>query len=243
MRRLAVPIVTLFLVTSLLPASPIVADDKSFVESFIEGMGTVLFGAAWPTATYQHMKIGDIERTRGGGWDIGLQLRGTSAWDNPLYVNLVVTLRNGEIERIRWGKHNGAVPPGWTWSAVGEMLEEVNSKTPAAPSAASGLVTQTWTISDACADGSGLRVRFFDRTTDDRNWTWPGGDKVFEISSGGQRSFALSVRPGTKVCYGAARQNSGTTYWGVGDDGAHGCESCCRTTSAAAVSMSLTCGD
>ena len=226
--------------------------DTSIARSFIEGMGGVFFAAAWPTATFERIEIGQVERLPRGGWDANLVLHGTSAWDNPLHVRLVVTFRDGSVERMRWGKHNGLIPPGTVWSTVEDLLQEVNSQSPstppptrqpaAAPLVSTDQITQTWNVTDACPDRAGLRVRFFDRTTTQQAWWRPGDGTSFEMTAGTTKSLRISVRPGIKVCYGAAPDKDGSTsYWGLGLDGKMDCESCCHTASTTPVSIKLTC--
>jgi len=173
MRRLPTTALTLVLIVHIAVPGAVAAEDKSLAESFIEGMGGLLFAAAWPSATFERMKIGRVAPLGGGGWNASLVLYGTSAWDNPLHVSLDLTPRNGEIESLKWGKHNGVVPPGFLWATAEELLKELNTEAEATRSALSPTATgtQTWTIADGCSDGGGLRVRFFDKTSQDRRWT------------------------------------------------------------------------
>ncbi len=60
-----------------------------------------------------------------------------------------------------------------------------------------------------------------------RNHVWPGNSKVYILDDYGTHTYNLSCRSGEKVCYGAWVRNRTSTYWGVGYNDRHGCESCC----------------
>jgi hypothetical protein len=88
-----------------------------------------------------------------------------------------------------------------------------------------GNATFTWTIKDACLDGDGIYVRFFDETND---LVFPNSSQVYSIGSGHTGTIKLSVKRGAKICFGAENPG-GDTYWGVDLDNSQGCSNCCNT--------------
>lgn len=69
-----------------------------------------------------------------------------------------------------------------------------------------------------------VSVEFYSQ---DRNYVWPGGGKVYVIDDYKTHSYPLSCRSGETICYGAWVRNRTSQYWGVGYDDDHGCKSCC----------------
>ena len=103
------------------------SSSKSFVDSIAE----TVYGFAWPTAKYERVSFGEISR-EGDSTLISFRLHGKSGFnDGPLWVDVVIELRNGEIEDLRWGRHNALLaPPGATMKALGEFLAELNKEHP-----------------------------------------------------------------------------------------------------------------
>lgn len=64
-----------------------------------------------------------------------------------------------------------------------------------------------------------------------RNVSWPGGNKVWVIKDYEVHSYALNCVQGEKICYGAWVRGSSSTYWGGGEGGKQACKSCCYTCS------------
>ncbi len=100
----------------------------------------------------------------------------------------------------------------------------------------SGLMA--WTMTDSCADGEGIQVRYFDTTN---GLHWPGDPtQVFTIGSGLTVEDDLACLPGAMVCYGAEPNPSDGRSWGASLDGSLGCPACCAVCGASP-SISLTC--
>jgi hypothetical protein len=71
-----------------------------------------------------------------------------------------------------------------------------------------------------------------------RNYAWPGNGKAFDLDDYESHAFRLRCRSGEKVCFGAWPLRS-SSYWGVGYNGRHGCENCCRACGADSASYVL----
>lgn len=86
--------------------------------------------------------------------------------------------------------------------------------------------TLRWVLNDACPDGRGIQVRFFDATN---GGVWPAeaGQAFITSVEGGFADELLACIPGAKVCYGATPAPQDGGYWGLGIDGTHTCTDCC----------------
>jgi hypothetical protein len=117
----------------LWPASQVRAqpreDDRAWYQRFIDGVAAIVYGAAWPTATYRRVAIGDID-VSGNSAIVTFRLHGKSAFaDGDLWVDVKLGLRStGEVTSIQWGNYNGFFPPGFTWRTLGEVAQEVNRR-------------------------------------------------------------------------------------------------------------------
>jgi len=62
-----------------------------------------------------------------------------------------------------------------------------------------------------------------------RNYSWPGGRKVWIISDNDVHEYTLKCRRGEKICMGAWVRGNKRRYWGVGYRGRRSCSKCCYT--------------
>lgn len=116
-------------------------------------------------------------------------------------------------------------PTGFECSAATESCQK-----------ASGLMA--WTLTDSCADGVGIQIRFFDTTN---GLHWPADPtQVYKGLDGVAGEVDLACLPGATVCYGAEPDPSDGRSWGMSLDGTHGCPACCSTCGASP-SIGLTC--
>ncbi|MFT3912558.1 MAG: hypothetical protein QM704_00290 [Anaeromyxobacteraceae bacterium] len=92
-------------------------------------------------------------------------------------------------------------------------------------------------LTDACADGQGLYIRFFDVNN---GLVAPPPPNVYTLPSGGTGATTLGCAAGAKVCYGAETPDR-TIYWGVGIDLAHSCADCCYQCLGQTVARTLVC--
>ena len=85
-----------------------------------------------------------------------------------------------------------------------------------------------WQLTDGCADGLRIQVRFFD-TTHSGHWPAEAGQAWITPAEGGFVDESLACIPGATVCYGATPFPQDGSYWGLGIDGDQGCTDCCVT--------------
>lgn len=87
-------------------------DVHAWYERFVDGIAGLVYGYAWPTATYQRVELDSVS-PRPNGADVVFRLHGKSAWaDGDLWLQFIMHVRNGEVAGYRWGEHNGVWPPG-----------------------------------------------------------------------------------------------------------------------------------
>jgi hypothetical protein len=114
----------------------------------------------------------------------------------------------------------------------------VSPTTPTQPPP-SATTAMTWSLTDACNDGRGIQVRFFDKTN---NLVWPPDNtQVYVAGQNGTVNVSLAAQAGAKICYGAQPDPPNNRYWGVGIDGNSGCTDCCYTAAATTVRLNLAC--
>jgi hypothetical protein len=104
-------------------------DDRSVYREFVDGIGETVFFFAWPTAQYERVSFQGF-RDASGGADVLFRVHGRSAFsDGPLWVDVVLELRNGEVRDLRFGNHNALLAaPGETMRALGEALQELTTQ-------------------------------------------------------------------------------------------------------------------
>ncbi len=102
------------------------SSDDSHARGFIHSVGEMLFFFAWPSAKYERVAVSNIVRTS-GGYDAALTLHGTSFLEGRLWTELVIEVRNGKVQNLRWGRNSGTLfKPGQTMSDLGALLGELN---------------------------------------------------------------------------------------------------------------------
>ncbi len=170
------------------------SSDRDFVDSIAE----FVFALAWPTATYESVGFGE-SRLIPGGAEIAFRLHGTSAWGGgPLWVDVVLEVRNGEVTDLRWGQHNAILAaPGETVKALGQALAQLSEEYSQGGGASSGGATTGTTsgqgyvfrFTNACRRPLKLAIHYL---TPAGSWTSAGwwsfvpGETAVLNSSGGQ---------------------------------------------------------
>jgi len=81
-----------------------------------------------------------------------------------------------------------------------------------------------WTIEDACDDGLGLQVRFFD--IDGPN-VWPSDTDVFVVPENSSDLYSIDWRRYHRICLGATTDPETSGGWGRLIDGSGDCVDCC----------------
>jgi hypothetical protein len=61
---------------------------------------------------------------------------------------------------------------------------------------------------------------------------WPGNGQAWGLNDDDVHEYNLQCRTGEKICFGAWVTGNAGTYWGVGADNKHSCESCCYVCGA-----------
>lgn len=63
----------------------------------------------------------------------------------------------------------------------------------------------------------------------DRNYSWPGGDQVYIVDDYAEHTYNLSCSYGETICYGAWVRGDSDLFWGVGANNSQYCSDCCYT--------------
>jgi hypothetical protein len=84
----------------------------------------------------------------------------------------------------------------------------------------------SWEIVDACDDGMGLQVRFFDQ---DSAAVWPSATTVYRVDENDSEIFVVDCVRHHDICFGATTNPGTASSWGVGIDGTETCAGCCTT--------------
>lgn len=61
----------------------------------------------------------------------------------------------------------------------------------------------------------------------DRSFSWPGGNQVYVVDDYAEHSYSLSCNYGESICYGAWVRGDSSKYWGVGNNNEQYCSNCC----------------
>ena len=111
----------------------------SYYQNFINGIGAIVYKAAWPTATYYSVEYGYSQPIKNGAI-ITFKVNGISAFDNDwLWTEVNLTVQNGEMTNLAWGKNNAVlVAPGVSSSIIADVMlrlgeEYKKSQTPGKP--------------------------------------------------------------------------------------------------------------
>ena len=112
-------------------------DERAWYERFVDGIASLVYGYAWPTATYQRVEIDSIT-PRPNGADLVFKLHGKSAWaEGDLWLQVIMQVRDGEIVGFNWGERNGLWPPGLLSkaliAALNDMLKPPKNSSAGAP--------------------------------------------------------------------------------------------------------------
>ncbi len=83
------------------------------IQSFIHSAGKIVFLAAWPTATYRGLSLGQLTPVE-HGLDVAVRLNGSgfnSYGGSDLWLDLVFSFRNNQYQGFHLGQNNGFIPP------------------------------------------------------------------------------------------------------------------------------------
>ncbi len=116
-------------ITLCLQSGTVLSENTSWYREFVDSIGEMLYAAAWPTATYESVSYEGAEQVDGDNY-LKIKLNGRSAFDDgSLWTEVIVKMRNGEINDIYWGKNNAILAkPGETISALRQLITELNNE-------------------------------------------------------------------------------------------------------------------
>lgn len=101
-----------------------------------------------------------------------------------------------------------------------------------------GVSTMTWNVTNSCANGEAIELRFFDVTN---LMVWPDNlSQVYTVGQGETRSHPLACTTGATICFGAD-QPQHALFWGLDIDATQPCDACCALCANTTVAQSLTC--
>jgi hypothetical protein len=69
-----------------------------------------------------------------------------------------------------------------------------------------------------------VQIAFYSQN---RRFEWPGKGRAYGLNDYDVHEYSMVCKPGEKICFGAWVTDDSSTYWGVGFDNKHSCESCC----------------
>jgi hypothetical protein len=119
-------VIAILLVTVTLASTPKVsrADDAApnWVMNFCNGAARMMYGLAWPTATYRTWEFRGITGN-GGAIDLVIRLYGISAWDDSLlWTDAIIVIKDDQIVDLQFGDNNGTFAPGSTVTELGQAF-------------------------------------------------------------------------------------------------------------------------
>ncbi len=220
MWRATLPALVLGLGASLpLPAQDTEENDP---RGFVGSMASLVYGTAWPTATYEDWQLRKIERLE-DGLALLVRLSGESGFGGNLWLDLVFEFRSGQFYDLRVVNHNAILmPPFKTAKAVAglaaDLAQEYNNRKPATPAPPRGPPIEARPTSrmlrtvSRCSKPIDLWLRY--RGLDDR-WTTLGvwsltpNDASFLATGGDRLQLTSSV-----IYFYAEIPNTGYTWSG-----------------------------
>lgn len=158
--------------------------EEAWYRQFVNGIGELLYGFAWPTAHYKNLSFHGFHKVE-SGVEIKLKLNGTSAWDDSaLWVELIILVNNGEVKDIHWGKHNAILAaPGATIETLRDALVSLNEESrrrriPQPPSTVAQITGYRFHFSNQCRHSVRLALRYarLDGTWDAVSWWTVSGN-------------------------------------------------------------------
>ncbi|MEO1622647.1 MAG: hypothetical protein AAFU53_16640 [Cyanobacteria bacterium J06632_3] len=105
------------------------AQQPSLCTQLVQGIGRLVYNAAYPLATYEGTTCDGV-RQRSGGTEYRFRVNGRGIWQNaPLWTDVVFTTDSaGQFLSLNWGNHNSPWwPPGSTFTVTAEAIGEFNA--------------------------------------------------------------------------------------------------------------------
>lgn len=104
-------------------------EEKSAVRRIVDGLGSTIYAAAWPTATYSKMSFKGIERVK-EGYAVKVQISGTSSFDNSeLWLRIALLIRDGKLVDWRVVGHNAVIAePFSTIKNMAALISQISQQ-------------------------------------------------------------------------------------------------------------------
>ncbi|MES1240630.1 MAG: DUF1036 domain-containing protein [Acidobacteriota bacterium] len=190
-RKLSASVLLLALVGLLAGAPRLRADDDSSYRGFVNSVAKSLYFLAWPTATYESVEFGDVDFVSSGA-DVSFRLHGKSAFDDgPLWVDVVIEVRNGDITDLRWGRNNAILAqPGSTIKYMAQELARINSEHPSGQTLSSSSAAGFgYVFTNRCSISVELAIHYMDssgRWQTEGWWTFAPGETAYLRTEAGR---------------------------------------------------------
>lgn len=173
----------------LLAWAPRLLADESAYRGFVDSVAKSLFFLAWPTATYESVEFGDVDFVSSGA-DVSFRLHGKSAFDDgPLWVDVVIEVRNGDITDLRWGRNNAILaPPGSTIKVMADELARINNEQSGHQASSTADGYGYW-FTNRCSISVELAIHYLDssgRWQTEGWWTFAPGESAFLTNDAGR---------------------------------------------------------
>jgi hypothetical protein len=180
------------------PAWAQTGSEKRWYERFVDGVAGFVYNVAWPTATYRSVELGSVEFVPGGA-DVSFRLHGKSAFaEGDLWLDVVMMVRSGAIEDLKWGRHNGFFPPGLTTATmlevINEALKSAPRSTPAAAPSVAPAPAATRAVSVTCiGNPTAGKVHFaLRRGQDSAPFSLEAGQTMIFTAAPADRNFEVT---------------------------------------------------
>jgi hypothetical protein len=132
-------ILLLLLLSLSLSSRASYADSSDSEErSFVDSIGAMIYGVAWPTAEYERVSFGSVRETS-SGTELTFRVHGRSSFGGgPLWTDVTIEISDGNIRDLRWGENNAILAqPGETMKALGQVLADLNNEYQSSPTSSS----------------------------------------------------------------------------------------------------------
>jgi uncharacterized membrane protein len=188
-RRSLLGCVVMLGLISLFAYTPNLLADESGYRGFVDSVAGSLYFLAWPTATYERVEFGDLQSVHSGA-DVSFRLHGKSAFDDgPLWVDVVIEVRNGQITDLRWGRNNAILAqPGSTIKALAEELARINSEQSRSHSSSTA-AGFGYRFTNRCSRSIDLAISYMDTSGQWRTegwWSFAPGESAFLTNQAGR---------------------------------------------------------
>jgi hypothetical protein len=171
-------------------ASP---DSQSWYERWFRearnDIGTLLFHAAWPTATYEGIRMADIKLTQRGA-DITFRVWGRSWLEGEIWTDVIVKFGRDRIEDIAWGRHSWTLfEPGETLANTVELLKQLSTSQPNRPSAPASASYAALCVYNASASTIVYDINWGSNHDEKK---LPAGEAIVYSAPGGAQDFSVT---------------------------------------------------